>query len=100
MEFYPRKLITIVTEAVIEHSLLKDLEAFGAHGYTVTDARGKGSRGARSSEWEASNNVRIEIVCQPPVADAIVEHLTQRYYADYAMIVFVSDVSVCRPEKF
>lgn len=100
MKYHPRKLVTIITEAVIENPLVRDLDSLGARGYTVSDARGKGSRGVRSSDWEASNNIRIEIVCQEETADAITSHLAQSYYADYAMIVFVSDVCVCRPKKF
>jgi nitrogen regulatory protein PII len=95
-----RKLLTIVTETAIEGLLVKDLERLGAHGYTVTDARGKGSRGARSSEWDASSNIRIEVVCDAATAEAIAEHLQARYYDNYAMILFMTDVVVLRPEKF
>lgn len=100
MEYYERKLVTIVTEGVIEGSLIKDLEELGAKGYTITDARGKGARGVRMSEWDASNNIRVEAVCDAETSDLIASHLVERYYADYAMIVFISDVAVCRPEKF
>ena len=39
------KLLTIVTEAALENTLAKTIERLGAHGYTITDARGKGGRG-------------------------------------------------------
>jgi len=45
-------------------------------------------------------NIRIEVVCGEPVAAAIAEHLRQRYYENYAMILFMSDVAVLRPGKF
>lgn len=97
---HPRKLVTIITEAAIEGVLTQDLERLGAHGYTVTEARGKGSRGVRSSAWDRSSNIRIEVVCDKATADAITGHLQAHYYDNYAMILFLTDVKVIRPEKF
>lgn len=100
MNSHKRKLLTIVTEASIESPLLRDIERLGAHGYTVTDARGKGSRGVRDAGWDASSNIRIEVVCGVEAAQAIAAHLAAHYYGNYAMILFASDVDVLRPEKF
>jgi nitrogen regulatory protein PII len=100
MSLVQRKLVTIVTEAMLEQRLLKDLPQLGAHGYTVTEARGKGSRGERDASWEPSGNIRVEVVCDATVATAIAEFLWERYYSDYGMILFMSDVEVLRPEKF
>lgn len=99
-ELTTRKLLTIVTETALESHLLKDLERLGAHGYTVTDARGKGNRGVRDAGWDASANIRVEVVCESDTASAIARHLKERYYANYAMITMVTDVQVLRPEKF
>lgn len=95
-----RKLITIVTEAILEVELCEQLEELGATGYTVTNARGSGHRGIRDAGWSSSSNVRIEVVCNEEVAHRIVRHLRDNYYNDYAMILFESDVRVLRPEKF
>ncbi len=100
MNDHLRKLLTIVTEAAVEKLLVKDLEKLGAHGYTITDARGKGSRGVRSSDWEASSNIRVEVVCDEATATAITHHLQEHYYANFAMILFTADVAVVRPAKF
>lgn len=100
MTIEKRKLITIITEAALEHSLIRDIERLGAHGYTITDARGKGHRGVREAGWETTSNIRVEIVCDATVAAAISDRLRTRYYDNYAMISFVSDVEVMRPEKF
>ncbi len=100
LPFTIRKLMTIVTEAVIEQPLLKDLERLGAHGYTVTSARGKGSRGVRNAGWEADGNIRIEVVCDLDTATSIAAHLKERYYDNYAMVMLLSDVQVMRPDKF
>ena len=100
MQVDTRKLVTIVTEASLEQRLLGDLDRLGAHGYTVSDARGRGSRGSRDGGWEASRNIRIEVVCDAALAGTIATHLRTRYYDDYAMILYVADVAVLRPEKF
>lgn len=95
-----RKLLTIVTEAALEHELVREIELLGAHGYTVTDARGKGSRGIRDADWERSANIRVEVVCAADTAYAIAAELRERYYDNYAMILYIGDVEVLRPEKF
>jgi nitrogen regulatory protein PII len=95
-----RKLLTIVCEAALETTLLEELESLGAHGYTVTDARGKGSRGRRDATWGPHANSRIEVLCNAQTASAISQALRERYYDNYSMILFVADVEVLRPEKF
>lgn len=95
-----RKLVTIVTEENIEHLVVADIKRLGAHGYTSVSASGEGSRGTRRGDWDLNKNVRIEIVCDEQTAHAVAEHLMKTYYQDYAMIIYLSDVEVLRPEKF
>jgi nitrogen regulatory protein PII len=94
------KLLTIITEALLEKTLVTDFDRLGAHGYTITEARGKGNKGTRSAGWETNANIRIEIVCDSSTCQKIVAHLQKKYYDDYAMILFTHDVDVLRPEKF
>lgn len=95
-----RKLLTLIAESALESRLAKDIEALGAHGYTITDARGKGNRGVRDAGWDQSGNIRIDVVCDASTASAIAAHMQQHYYENYAMILFTTDVDVLRPEKF
>jgi len=95
-----RKLVTIVTETALESVLTREIERLGARGYTITDARGKGSGGVRNAGWEASSNIRIEVICETGTALAIVDYLTAHYYDDFNMIIFTTDVEILRPEKF
>lgn len=94
------KLLTIVTESVLESTIVKEIEKFGAHGYTITDARGKGDTGLRNSEWSYNSNIRIEVICSAEVAKKLSEHLQEQYYEAYAMISFSHDVEVLRNNKF
>ncbi|GIW52375.1 MAG: hypothetical protein KatS3mg081_1730 [Gemmatimonadales bacterium] len=49
MQSHSLKLVTIITEAVIEKELVQELTGLGVSGYTITDARGKGHRGVRTT---------------------------------------------------
>jgi nitrogen regulatory protein PII len=93
-------MVTIVTEAALERALVAELEALGVRGFTITDARGKGSRGTRKSDWVQEGNIRVEVICDPALADRIAEHVRDKFYANYAMILFMQDVSVLRSDKF
>jgi len=95
-----RKMLTIITELSLESTLIRELEKCGATGYTITNARGKGSKGKRAAEWDASSNIRVEVICSIEVAEAINQMLQDKYYENFAMISFTSDVSVLRPKKF
>jgi len=97
---HTRTLLTIITEAALENSLLRDLKRLGARGHTITEARGSGDRGVRNAGWESNSNIRLEVICGSEVAEAITRHLQDHYYANYAMVVFSSDVRVLRPDKF
>lgn len=61
MELVRLKLVTIVAEAILEKRLLEEVRRQGAKGYTLTDARGEGSRGLRTMDWEGKN-IRLEVI--------------------------------------
>ena len=95
-----RTLLTVICEASIEARVVADARRIGAHGYTAIEARGGGQHGERDGHWPMSGNVRIEILCEAAVADAIALHLQSAYFATYAMVCYLSDVSVLRSNKF
>ncbi|MHB1429587.1 MAG: P-II family nitrogen regulator [Rhodocyclaceae bacterium] len=95
-----RALLTIITEAIVEPTLLRDLDRLGVRGYTVSDARGRGSRGVRDAAWDEAANIRIDVICARTLAEDVLRHLQERYYANYAMVAFLAEVDVLRPEKF
>lgn len=100
MQSFPKKLVTIITEAVIEKEIITVLEQLGVSGFTIVDARGKGHRGMRNAGWEHGANIRIEVICDDKLADAIAMRFKNDFYNDYAMVLFVGDVNVLRPDKF
>ena len=57
MDKHPRRLVVIVTEAVLERTLVTDARRLGAQGYTVHDVRGGGAHGDHDGEWDADSAV-------------------------------------------
>lgn len=92
-------LVTVIAEAVLEHRLVRDVSAAGAHGWTVVDARGQGSRGIRADEFEGSN-VRLETLVSASVADVFLGVLARDYFPRYAVVAWTTPASVVRPEKY
>lgn len=95
-----RTLLTVITEAAIEHVLIKDMDKLAIKGYTISDARGKGSHGVRDASWEESSNIRLEVICSRAQAEQLLAHLQEHYYSDYSMVSFLSEIEVMRPTKF
>jgi nitrogen regulatory protein PII len=93
------KLVTIIAEGFLEEKLIREVKKLGAKGYTVTPARGEGSRGVRASEWEGGN-IRLECIVSQAVAEKIVARLTEVYFTNYAVIAYLQDVQVVRGDKY
>lgn len=88
------KLVTIFCEAVLESSLITDLENMGITGYTVSDCRGRGTHGVRSGRWSASANIRIEIMCEHERSLELAGLLNAKYDRDYGLLIFSHPVDV------
>jgi hypothetical protein len=95
-----RKLLTVIAEEALERRVLDCVRAAGAKGYTLTEARGAGSRGVRSADFEKGGNIRIEVICDETTARGIADELHRRYFHNFAMVLFLQDVEVLRPDKF
>ena len=94
------KLLTIICETDLERKLRDDVMALGAHGYTVTDARGRGAHGERDAAWSPSGNIRMEVICEETVARAIAAHVKDAYFANFGVVLYMVDVEVLRDSKF
>jgi hypothetical protein len=100
MQTHPKKLLVIIAEAAIERLVARDARRLGAHGYTVGDVRGGGERGEREADWEGNRSVRIEVIGDEPVCDAIAQHVLEHYCPHYAVTMYLTDCAVLRPHKF
>jgi len=97
---HARKLVTVVCETALERRVLESLREAGASGYTMSDVRGGGTRGERGGDWEGGRSVEIKVLCDERTAQKIVDALLERYSADYALTLWVTDAAVARPGKF
>jgi len=99
MRTVPVVCVTIVAEAVVESRLLRDLQAAGVRGWTLTSGRGKGAGRVDASDWEGAN-IRIETLLPSAVADRVLEMLAELYFDRYAVVAWVTPVQVVRGDKF
>lgn len=88
MTAQPMLLLTILTESVLEDILIDEIMTLGAKGYTISEARGRGSHGVRSGKWSAGGNIRIEVIGNPALCTRIVERLQSEYERDYGLLMF------------
>ncbi len=100
MTKYPKTLLTIVTEAVLEPALLRDLRERGAHSWVVGEVHGASLEGVREGDWEADRTIELKVLCEPGVADAIAEHVLAAYARHYSVAMWFSEVTVLRPERY
>lgn len=95
----PLILVTVVSESLLREELLELLKRHGATGFTASRVDGEGSRGVRASDWEGQN-VRLETIVALEIADSILEEISERYFEDYAVIAWQTEVNVLRGTKF
>ena len=93
MELRTKKLLTIVTEAVLEPEIIQELKQVGIGGFTIDDVRGRGRRGVRRAEWEQSRTIRFQIVDEWGTLENLITRLREDFADRYAMFMFVADVA-------
>ena len=95
----PMKLVTIITEGLLKEKVIALLKRHACTGFTVSRTDGEGSRGVRASDWEGPN-LKIESIVSLETADAIVGELSEKYFENYSLVAWITDVQVLRGEKF
>lgn len=93
------RLLTVVAESVLAERLARAIMAAGATGYTISPAKGRGSRDKRSAN-RGGENVRIEVVATEPTAERLLHMLVHEWFPHYAVIAWISTVEVVRGEKY
>ncbi len=98
MQTVPHRLVTIIAERAVRDRLLDAVHRLGATGHTIADVDGEGSRGDRAARGGPS--VKIEAIVPEAVAERIVAHVAERYFAHYSVIVYLQTVEVLRGSKY
>ena len=97
---HQKKLLVIITEAVLEKSLILDAKRLGAQGYTVYDVRGGSQYATHEGNWDADRMIEMKIICDEATSDALASHVISQYASNYGVSLFFSNIEVMRPQKF
>lgn len=98
---HPKTLLTVVTEAVLERAVVRLARERGAQNWLVTEVLTAGSLdGVREGGWTAERTVKIQLICEPEVADLIAQALMTGYSENYSLAIWFDTVSVLRPERY
>ena len=97
---FPEKLVTIITNDVLEDHLARTVRNRGASGYTIVRARGAGSSGEMSGMLDVDTNIKFHVIMPEDRLSGLLDDLEGLIKKGHHLTVFVSDVSVLAPEKF
>ena len=93
-------MLVIITEAILEKSLISDAKRLGVQGYTVYDVRGGSQYATHEGNWDADRMIEMKIICDEVVANALASHIISQYASNYGVSLFFSNIDVMRPLKF
>lgn len=94
MTTQPMTLLVIISEAVLEDTLIDEITELGAKGYTITEARGRGTHGTRAGRWTQGGNIRIEVVGNAQLCQRIVQRLQGAYEKDYGLLMYTAPIEL------
>ena len=100
MKFYPVKLLTVTCEILAQKNIIEILSKHEITGYTTYEVDGNGARGIRGQGLKNEKNVKVEIIMREEKLQTVVEEISRTLFANFAIVLYVSDVGVVRTEKF
>jgi len=93
-------LVTIIAEGLLRDQVIEVLRRHGSSGYALTKVDGgEGSRGVHARDWEGPN-LRFESIMAPAAAEAVLDDIGERFFENYAVVAWLTPVSVARGDKF
>ena len=100
MKLYNVKLLTITCEILSQKNIIEILKKHEISGYTTYEVDGNGARGLRGQGLQAEKNVKVEVIMREEKLQDVVEEISRTLFANFAIVLYVSDVGVVRTEKF
>lgn len=100
MKLYDVKLLTVTCEILAQKNVIDILTNHKITGYTSYEVEGNGARGLRGQGLKNEKNVKVEVIMQEEKLQPVVEEITRTLFANFAIVLYVSDVGVLRTEKF
>ena len=100
MKLYNVKLLTITCEILAKENVIDILKNHEITGYTTYEVDGNGARGVRGQGLKTEKNVKVEVIMREEKLDGVVEEISRTLFANFAVVLYVSDIGVVRMEKF
>ena len=100
MKLYNVKLLTVTCEILAQKNIIDILKKHEITGYTTYEVEGNGARGFRGQGLKNEKNVKVEVIMREDKLSDIVEEISRTMFANFAIVLYVSDVGVVRTEKF
>jgi len=100
MKLYTVKLLTITCEILAQKNIIEILAKHDITGYTTYEVDGNGARGIRGQGLKIEKNVKVEVIMREEKLQDVVEEISRTLFANFAIVLYVSDVGVVRTEKF
>ena len=100
MKLYTVKLLTVTCEILAQKNIIEILKKHEITGYTTYEVNGNGARGIRGQGFKSEKNVKVEVIMREEKLQDVVEEISRTMFANFAIVLYVSDVSVVRIEKF
>ncbi len=88
----PMKRVSIICEATLEERVVELLHEIGAQGHMAVPVRGIGNQGEGSAESSETDQVQIEVVLDPAMAEILLQRLQSDFFAAHVMTAYESDV--------
>ena len=100
MKLYTVKLLTVTCEILAQKNIIEILNKHEIPGYTTYEVDGNGARGIRGQGFKNEKNVKVEVIMREEKLQDVVEEISRTMFANFAIVLYVGDVSIVRTEKF
>ncbi len=100
MKLYNVKLLTVTCEILSQKNIIEILKKHEVTGYTTYEVEGNGARGLRGQGFKNEKNAKVEVIMGEDKLQDVVEEISRTMFANFAIVLYVSDVGVVRTEKF
>jgi nitrogen regulatory protein PII len=100
MKLYTVKLLTITCEILAQKNIIEILKKHEITGYTSYEVDGNGARGLRGQGLQTEKNVKVEVIMREEKLSDVIEEISRTLFANFAIVLYVSDIGVVRTEKF
>ena len=92
--------VTVIADQALEKRLLKEFWKLGIKGYSRMECQGQGKHELVEDVFSGVSRVRIEMIVQPAVGQAILDYLARPEFENYAVTTCLESVQVSAKDEF